>query len=415
MCLECQAEVADDRNVWIALVHLGVIGSGAYVLVTGTPGLFAYLLFAAAFIDTVAIVTTIVHEAAHALTAWTLRLPVQEISIGLGPRLARFHIGRLRVVIRLLPMSGHVGYVPRARATRVRSLLTTAAGPLSHLPLALWVASLDPSDPAWVPLQGVAVQFILLVAVINLIPHRGTDGRRLVDLIRMSDEEVDGFASLGDVLEEMAPFMEHQGPASATHGQREALLRHLAKPAIEPGARAMSLNNLAVVDLFLRDPDLLDEADDGSREAMDLLPDSAAVRNTRGAVLIETGEYEAGIELMEPTMHRVPVQARGSSYCELAYAHAALGNAFMARRHLTSAITSGFSAPPFEEALLLLGSLEVGIVRAYLTQGSAEDALAALRRDAGREATTTGLALCAHIDSTGEDADLEAFGKALAE
>ena len=62
---------------------------------------------------------------------------------------------------------------------------------------------------------------------------------------------------------------------------------------------AMVRNNLAYSAFCLGDASLLEEADKQSQRAMDTLPMSLAVRSTRGSILIASGQYEAGLELVE--------------------------------------------------------------------------------------------------------------------
>ena len=116
--------------------------------------------------------------------------------------------------------------------------------------------------------------------------------------------------------------------ALVSQEQRKAVLDHLAEIGHDPRSRALSLNNLAAVDILIDDPGLVEEADEASRQAYETLPDLAAIRNTRGAALIAMGQLQAGIDLLEPTLGKTPPESLADSHLSLAHAHISLGRVY---------------------------------------------------------------------------------------
>jgi hypothetical protein len=121
----------------------------------------------------------VLHEAGHALMAAWLGWHVGLVSIGMGPRLTRLHVGRTVVDLRLWPVEGFVVPVPTAlRHPRLESALIYFAGPgIEILVLGVLVVLIGPDTlfarSESLPLiatQGVALALAAGI-VINLVPH----------------------------------------------------------------------------------------------------------------------------------------------------------------------------------------------------------------------------------------------------
>jgi hypothetical protein len=123
--------------------------------------------------------------------------------------------------------------------------------------------------------------------------------------------------------------------------------------------KAMLQNNLAFT-LFLRgSAEDLDEADELSARANDVLPMILAVKSTRGSVLIGQGRYREGVELLTDKRFRIETPSHQATvYAIRAKGLAGLGRLRRAResfrvaqsldpanRHLSSAVAAIQSVP----------------------------------------------------------------------
>lgn len=414
-CSDCQESEARRRGTRTALAHIVLFVAAVYALVDGVTGPLSFLLVAIAFYDILFAVMTVVHEAAHAMIALLFGFGVREVSIGMGPRVATWRLGGTRVVLNLYPVGGHTLTMPSGDHIRPKLFAVMAAGPLSHIPFAAWLFTLSTGNEFWDILFGNAPWLVMVYLVVNVIPVIENDGLNMARLFTMPDEELATLASAVASLEELIPILDDPAANPASPSQREAILAHLATPGLSKSDRALHLNNLAVVDVLLEDSDLLREADEASRDAYALMPDSAAIRNTRGSVMILTGDYAKGIALVQATLARVPREALGESHLDLAFAHAMLGHAFEGRDHLFAA--DGHHTRPrlYDITLEKLGSLECEVMRGFAERNEEAAATAArFREQAGPQASVTGKAIQAHITATGADGDLLAVARALA-
>jgi hypothetical protein len=145
----------------------------------------------------------VLHEAGHAVMARALGWRVGEMSIGFGPVLWRGHIGRTRVIWRLIPIEGYVLPAPAStRGARIRSALIYAAGPGAELLLlGLLIAWLgidtvfnDSDKAALIALETLAI-VIIWGAGFNLLPFRtgggASDGLGILLSPFMTDDTIE--------------------------------------------------------------------------------------------------------------------------------------------------------------------------------------------------------------------------------
>jgi len=144
----------------------------------------------------------VLHELSHATAGWAMGMRVFGITLGSGPQVTFFDLGRFKVEIRLLPAGGSCraglggGWIGRWRVAAM-----IAAAPLIHLlVLAVLVCAAtfvfgNSRSFVWMG-AFVAVFFVNLLALMgNLIPrnlHRegqvtNTDGKQLLRLWRSKD------------------------------------------------------------------------------------------------------------------------------------------------------------------------------------------------------------------------------------
>ncbi|MGH9001710.1 MAG: site-2 protease family protein [Acidimicrobiia bacterium] len=304
---------------------------------------FLYLLVAA-------------HEAGHALTGRLVGLPVPLVSIGIGRRAFSFHLGRTRVDLHVIPMSGFavVGHTD-ARGLRWRRALVVAAGPLVNLALAVAAIAYG-----W---NGFLVQLNLLLFALSILPYKAqspygpqrSDGLALWWLPRAGGDELDELIADSYAVEAAVAYQDgryddahrwatdglavHPGSHSLSGMLGGALIGlgryreavhlyagELDRTDAKPQQRALHQNNLAWAALMADDPDLLPDALAASEAAHRALPWMPCVNGTRGFALIEAGHVAAGAELCRRAYGREKEpRNRATMACELAIASTRLG------------------------------------------------------------------------------------------
>lgn len=97
----------------------------------------------------------------------------------------------------------------------------------------------------------------------------------------------------------------------------------------------MTLNNIAYVDALMGDSDLMIEADDYSRKAMEGLPWMPPIKGTRGTVLVQLGQVEAGVKLLHEAMETSDNdRSKAQNACFIAMAEAGRGDLAKAKQFL---------------------------------------------------------------------------------
>ena len=417
-CSRCQTDRVRRKGTRSAIWHAIVLIGGVYVAASGTSeplGVVPFMVLALAVFDVVFILVTVVHETAHALISLVFGFGVREVSIGAGPTIAATRIGGTRLVVKLYPVGGHTLTLPRGENLHTKMFAVSAAGPLSHIPLAAWLATVSTGSELWDILIGPTPELVMFYMLVNLVPVFDNDGRNMARLFTMSDDKIRAVDAAVSSLSDLSATVTDPASHPLRRSQRDPILEYLRTPGLTPAERAEGLNNLAVIDVLLEDPELLAEADEASAEAYQLMPDHPALQNTRGSVLILNGDYTGGIELMRPTIARIPAEALAESHLDLSHAHVKLGHAFEGRDHLHA--VQGRQARPglYSETLRELGALEVGVIRGFRENDEdPADTAARFRSQAGPQACITGEAIKAHIAATGQDTDLGEIARALA-
>jgi hypothetical protein len=308
----------------------------------------------------------VVHEFGHAGTSALLGHRILEVALGGGPRL-RFHIGRTRISLGLLPVGGHVTSGSTERAGfRWKRLAIIAAGPVMNAAM-LWVlAALDPTSAA----LGDFAVVNAFVLITNLLPFSQRTS--------LGPQPNDGLALVRTLFDPEAELEEHRAAVLVTEAQllrerghedeartitaaaierfpqsrivrtwighdlvtsgKYAEARHVYASLVDNDARriaapprgreitamAVHLNNLAWADLMMNDPELIPEANTASARALELLPGHSAVMGTRALALIATRHYVEGITLAERAFRKERDRRnRAMQACVLAIGHAA--------------------------------------------------------------------------------------------
>jgi len=289
-------------------------------------------------------VTTVFHEFGHALTGKLVGMRIQGVIIGAGPTFWQTRLFGFPVIFKTFALGGGRTLVTYSslKWLRLRQAMLFLAGPVTNLVIAamlLWLlpATALASFPKGTGLFPV-MAFIcanLLVFIVNLLPIRyatedgalKSDGLQLLSL---------PFQKQRDFSSGMAGHFLILGAerlmAKNYVGARDASLKGLHTYAQLDETRAYLLNRVAWCDLLLDKPELLKEAMTCATEAMQLAPDSVAIKGTLGSVLIESGEHERGLALLLESNAKVERDAdRASNMCYVAIAYQHVGD--MSKAH----------------------------------------------------------------------------------
>lgn len=402
-CPRCVAELATHgrrRHLWTCAFML----MGGILLTYFSPKLdLGWLLLNGAWLQVCLALTVIPHELAHAFAARALGLRVFRIFIGSGSTWWRGSLFGFDVEARTSPFDGVVLAASRdGQGVRWRLFLFTAAGLLANAVFFL-VARLAYGPllenvhftSAFVGWPMIALANLLVLAG-NLWPHHvqtsmgllPSDGLQMLHILlgrnqrSAQEHRADWFLLESHFCYESLHNDEARAwieRGLAEYPQSVPLLSQKAQILLNAGeleaARATALgiptdgspadaknvnvtNHLAYVNALLGTHELLEEADHYSVENLAAYPWSAAVRDTRGVVLLALGRSgEALPHLRESaTQFQNRPDNAAQSYSSLAIAEAREGNIAEAECALETARLAApdcFLIPRAEEALRL--------------------------------------------------------------
>jgi hypothetical protein len=334
-----------------------------------SPGEFALLWVVGLLVSYLLIAS---HEAGHVLFARMFRLPIESVTIGRWFKIGTFSLRGTPVTLRACPSRGSVripsgmhrvspfGHTlflsggvlanailvallfviptPASMESRVDLIFTFSRVSVLSLGICMIVSSLAPldgdPDSGRLPTDGMLL--LRLWRDLKSMPEeRQLDSSiRAMHAARASGNLVSAFAR-AQVLRDRHPdrpeFTRVAGMVCAELGnsrRAESLLReYLRQPEGAASARAEALDGLSRLSLFHDRPDLLDEADTWSRDAVDLMPDVLALMATRGAILVQLGRADDGVKLLRNVVRRSGATLdRAISVAFLAKACAATGD-----------------------------------------------------------------------------------------
>lgn len=286
------------------------------------------------------ILSTPLHEMAHATVAWFLGMPVYKIQWGsIGRLLCSWQIGRCRYELRVPPWGGMTYATSKtSRLVRLRMALVIVAGPLCDFGLAL-AAWMVLNQSRWTPWLSYFAAIMCITSVIALSysvypgmtkSSRGptpNDGLILISLLMMPKTERDRFpisyyqmefesrSRRGDITGMKAVSQEARErfpdeptlkilsaiTCMNTEGWQDARNQFLelrSDPQLSPEMDAYILCNLATGELLSERPDGLASALEYSGEAYALIPWELSIANVHGAALIVNGLVAEGTKIL---------------------------------------------------------------------------------------------------------------------
>ncbi len=271
-------------------------------------------------------ISIVLHESAHLLMARWVGLRVWCMSVGHGRVIFDKEFAAGRLVVREIPFSGAVypfSFTSESDRIRWKQVLVSAAGPLSNaLLLAGFGLALCNGGLLVASSRVSARMFAIQMSVVNAllflygtVPYRLTDGAK---------NQNDGAAILGylfsrrpdkreDTSTKAAAAWYGTGPSwrwLRTHVPAETLLAQyrdrLNDTALSSETRCQYLDGFATAVLIYGSTSFLEEADRYSEELAKAMPDSWSVKGTRGSILIDKGDIDPGMAILQEVVKQDP-------------------------------------------------------------------------------------------------------------
>lgn len=324
------------------------------------------------------------HELGHAFAACLLGWRVFKITIGQGRNICRFRWRKILIEINAIPTIGITWATSKSAVLyRLKRFLFVLAGPLTNAAMLLAVLLFL---PAWwqlfEPLHGtklflwiVSIGSCLLLLIGNLYPSRltailgsvstklETDGLALLTAFFLSPADIRQRQASYFGLEGDHSFLQRDYQAAKQwheqglelcpedipnryrlalvllflkefHAARTQWLLLLERQDLPPALRATLVNNLAWTDMVIGGKELLAEADRLSQEAIRDQPWSPIFQGTRGSVLIELGQADEGLPLVQRAFDaNEDPRFKALNACYLALGECQRGNSFEGQHH----------------------------------------------------------------------------------
>lgn len=275
----------------------------------------------------------IVHEAGHAVCCLLVRIPIHRVVVGTGPVILGRHVGGTQLELRLLPLSGVVHFDSPFPRRKLATAFVTAGGVLGNIALIGGVTALATTgavpNRAPTSLAAMAAAQFLLVAL-SLVPFRArigqvriaTDGLKLLSLMLwpLTGERQLLRSYAAQIARYRGQPSERWRPSQASlriavqmsragwwnearrRDIQHALMAELEGGGLAPEEEMLVLDKMLTYALVPGDVEFRCKLDAWSRRALELGPGLQTLLATRGAVLVELGEYEAGKALLLPVL-----------------------------------------------------------------------------------------------------------------
>jgi hypothetical protein len=334
------------------------------------------------------------HEAGHAACCLFARIPIRRVVVGTGPLILGRRIGGAKLELRLVPFNGAVHFDSPFPRRKLAIAFVTIGGVLGNVAFLAAAAALAAFDA--VPYQArtplvamMAAQFLL--AALSLLPFRArigearmaTDGLALLSLVlwpligkrqmlRSHAEHVARYRSQpseqwrpSEASRRIAFQMCRDGWSNETRRReiQHALMAELEGGKLAPEEETLVLDQMLTYALVCGDPEFRSMLDAWSRRSLELSPGLPTLLATRGGVLVELGDYEAGKAFLLPILASQDSAAEAlfdKLLCQyfIARAEHALGHVGESRSFAEAARKTAASAPAWPAVQVPLGRLD---------------------------------------------------------
>ena len=384
-CLSCKPSDrfrVEQRMVYQALCYFGL---GLLILITPNTKHIGWLVINLGLLIFLWGPCTILHEAGHVITGRLAGCRVFGAVMGTGKVIFTIEFSGMKFDFGRYLHGGGLTYLVHVneKPSRWAEVFFTLGGCLANLTAAgavlMFVPYHDLARFAVMPTYkfAIAPAFVavnLLQCIISLYPHwtkiggrnYQSDGAIIIETLRDKDFVrnrligryiLEGFwhAKNGKLDQAKACYQEgyrkfndsfylaclvhnnlvHSKDYAAARKFYQSLnmtADYLAKQ--DPMMVAWIWNDVAWTNLMLGGSELLNEADEFSAKALGRLLDEAAVKGTRGSVLIEQGEIEQGIELLLQSIASSDLRPNQAlNACLIAVGKAQQGNSKLAQEY----------------------------------------------------------------------------------
>jgi tetratricopeptide (TPR) repeat protein len=379
MCFECQQKKTMNEQVLQIALFLAAAVLFSLIAPDYWLSQLFWLILAGILIQ---VPFTLLHELAHAGMGRLLGFRIFAIHLGMGPILYSARFLGLQWVLHLLPLSGMAFLAaPAMPAYRLRRFLMILAGPAVHVLVAGGMLFLAPlfigrnTDATFLELYYITIGVNWVLLAVSLFPSKSavsfgiaeSDGLALLKLPGLRPKELQTHYALYYLMGAINAIEQHSYPAArqwtrqglALHPgnpfllnadgviynhtnefekARQAYLQVLASAELPGELKYVAMNNVAYANLLLEDPSLLEQADDYSAQAAKNSPWNPALLGTRGAVLVELGQVEAGLELLKTALKKSPKKYNKAQHaCGIALGELKRGRPLDAQKYLDAA------------------------------------------------------------------------------
>ncbi|HZQ46842.1 MAG TPA: site-2 protease family protein [Verrucomicrobiae bacterium] len=394
--MQCWQNRRDKRfkyllGYWLASALVAV----GFLFFPSTKGV-GYLFLNLLLLDLSLLLTVLPHEFGHALAGKLVGFRVFAVIAGSGRIFYKRRLLGFDMELKFVPFGVVTILTPKSdRNFKLNYAFCIFAGPLVNL-LVVLIMFLAMPRPIWshgdfgqfhgnpfliflgqklMPLQMILAANIWVLAS-NLWPRHinssiagriPNDGLSLLKIAFMKPERINRLLTMTYVYEASEAFQEkrykearkwcEEGLAKYPENQllvnqlgitflqqelfqeaRRLFYKQVQLNMSDPVQNALALNNLAYTDIMLGNKELLSEADACSRQAVEKLPWMAAIKGTRGNVLIELGQIEQGIVLLRESMRDgESASSKAENACHIASAEQKRGNMEEFQRYLEMA------------------------------------------------------------------------------
>jgi hypothetical protein len=370
-CPDCWIKMKKSgfREFVCTYLILALIGIG--MVLTNAQNAFGWFLLNLILFYAFLILAALPHESGHAFAAKAVGFRVYYAVIGVGQTVFERSVFGFEFQLKSIPLGGCVLAAPKnTDCYRLKRSVFVLAGPLANLAMAGLLVLLFPAQALNFDFTGgIRIANTFLMANVfcfawNLWPRmintaRGevpNDGLHIWKTLFLSKAAIEE-APLSYLLQEGLEYLKTNQIQKAKEWSEKGLEKFpaninllnlrgmsllglkqfseardvfrnlLERPDIDLLHRSLFANNLAYVNTLIGGEELIREADKYSKEALECLHFQPSFKGTRGCVLVELEEFEAGIALLKEAMEQTDSRrSKALNACHIAIAERRRGN-----------------------------------------------------------------------------------------